>query len=93
MMRKIQNAVISGTSIEIERGMLTFWLYLKYELGEQGFGGYKLDNPDKNYAAHFIKNIMNTVGVDQWDKLVGKTIRVDSDFSLVYRIGHIIENK
>ena len=54
-----QNAVIEDVSISsADHGVLSAWVFLKYLVGGQGFGGYALYLPDdlthsanqKNYA-------------------------------------------
>lgn len=89
--RKIENAKITSAFLGYDdHGILTAFLHLRYVGGtEQGFGGY---NFNSNGATLFIKGVLEAVGVDEWDKLKGKTIRVDHDMNKVYKIGHIIED-
>ena len=43
---KISNAIIESVTInDGERGLLTAWLFVKHEDGNQGFGGYALYLP------------------------------------------------
>lgn len=100
MSRNIRNATITSASIQIERGFaLTLWLSLDYGDYSQGFGGYVLYHTSKgymneeNYTGLWITKCMEVAGVDDWSKMVNKNIRVDSDNSKVYGIGHIIKNK
>lgn len=95
------NAVITGASIEIEdHGFLTIWLTLDYGGSGQGFGGYALfsqrayDAKEKYpYAADWLWQVMQVAGVEKWDKLPGKTIRVvREDWGKVHKIGHIIKD-
>jgi hypothetical protein len=98
--REIKNAVIDGVSITInDKGILDCWLTLDYGGLGQGFGGYALQLPPdwKHYsllgpAGHFIYRVMEIADVTSWDKLKGKTIRVDADNGKVYRIGHIVND-
>ena len=95
-----KNAVITAAKFDTERG-LSAWLMLDYgDSSGQGFGGYLLYAPSGwnahsqpgNYAGHFIWRCMEVAGVDDWSKLVGRTIRVKTDFNHVHAIGHIIKD-
>lgn len=97
-----QNAIIESASITSSDRIdcLDVWLGLKYGGGGcQGFGGFALYLPKSSnnhnimsVAGHHIYRIMEIAGVTEWDKLVGKTIRVQSSWSKVYKIGHIIKD-
>lgn len=100
METEIKNAIISSVSIDTgDRGLLTAWLYLDYGGSGQGFGGYALYLP-KSYshhalesvAGHFIFRCMEIAGVEKWEDMKGKTIRVKSSHSKVEAIGHIVKN-
>lgn len=104
--REIKNAKIKGTMLGVEdHGVMSGWLFLDYDCGGQGFGGYVLDaapdrNGDEPYKRQphagcgmFISELLEAVGVSKWEDLPGKFIRVDTDFGKVHRIGHIIEDK
>jgi hypothetical protein len=42
----------------------------------------------------FIARVLDVVGVDSWEELPGKHIRVDHDeWGPIHRIGNIIEDK
>ena len=99
-----RNAIIKSARLSTEDyGVLTAWLDLDYGGGGQGFGGYNLYNPgagnrvSRNYAGHFIYRCLEIAGVDRWDQLPGKTIRVNLDQDglggLIQGIGHIVEDK
>lgn len=96
-----KNAVITGTNLFIERDMLTAFVNLEYgKSSGQGFGGYELDKWDEgtqNYIPSkscglFIRRVLETVGVDKWENLKGKHVRVKADREKIYAIGHILEN-
>ena len=103
------NAIIERTMLGYEdHGILTCFLYLVQTGSGQGFGGYVLDDiPKKNergdrvgdrrssiLCGFWIKRILEVVGVDKWEALVGKHIRVDgTNFGTITGIGHIIEDK
>lgn len=95
-----RNAVISGASFDLERG-LSAWVQLDYgDSGSQGFGGYLLYAPEGwkahksggNYAGHFIYRVLTIAGASDWSKLVGRTVRARCDHSKVYAIGHIVKD-
>lgn len=100
----IQNAVIEDVSLDMGgRGLLTAWLYLDYGGVSQGFGGYALYLPKSysnhqmlSHAGHFIYRCLQVAGVERWQDLKGKTIRVKSDKeglgSRILAIGHIIKD-
>ena len=102
---EIRNARIETATIEREdHGIMTCSLGLDYSGSGQHFGGYAFDEPIKEngefkgrrgtaYGMEFIIRILDTVGVDRWDQLVGKHIRVEQSHTKVYRIGHITEDR
>lgn len=86
-MSEIHNALITGTMLGFEdHGIMTFFIYLEWD-GGVGFGGYALDEYDKEkqqrmgvgYSLDLLKEIMDVVGVETWEKLKGKHVRVDSE--------------
>lgn len=98
---EIKNAIIESAIIDIgERNLLTVWLQLNYGSGSQGFGGYALYIPKDydhatikgDFAGHFIYRCMQIAGVERWSDIIGKTIRVKSDWNKVESIGHIVKD-
>lgn len=96
---EIKNAVIESVRFDTERG-LSAWVMLNYGGSGQGFGGYMLYAP-KGWAAHncggdltghFIYRVLAVADVEDWSKLVGRTVRVKSDHGKVHAIGHIIKD-
>ena len=95
-----KNAVISGMSLTIaDHGLLSGWLQLDYGGESQGFGGYTLYLPKgfkhfklESPAGHWIFRVMEIAGVENWDQLKGKSVRVRCEHSKVHAIGHIIKN-
>lgn len=101
MIHEIKNAVIESVSLsKADHGLLSAWLFLNYgDSSAQGFGGYCLYLPKSfthhqllSHAGHFIWRCLEIADVDEWSKLPGKTIRVKSDLSRVYAIGHIVKD-
>jgi hypothetical protein len=103
----VENAKISGTMLGNEdHGIFTAMLYLDFGGSGQGFGGYGLDawQQEESYrrditgaGTEFIKQILYIVGVDKWEDLKGKYVRVkredDNWSSPIIAIGNIIEDK
>jgi len=96
----VKNAIIKSVSIDIEREILTGWIELDYGGYSQSFGGYFLHSTDNDenkknnnlYAGHFIMRCMQIGGVQKWEDLKGKAIRIISDNYKIYSIGHIVIN-
>jgi len=98
---EIRNAIISSTSLRIERGFfLDAWLLLDYGGGEcQGFGGFALyigkteaHHTLQSVAGHFIYRCMEIAGVNSWNDIVGNTIRAKTTYDDVAGIGHIVKD-
>lgn len=97
---EIKNAIINSASITTgDRGFLDCWLDLDYGGCGQGFGGFALYLPKSfshhkimSVAGHHIFRIMEIAGVEKWDQLKGKSIRVDASWGSVKGIGHIIKD-
>lgn len=103
--REIKNARISGTMLGWEdHGILTCMVSLEYGGSGQGFGGYTFDEPVREggefkgrigtaYGMEFVARILKVVGVEKWEDLKGKYVRVDASHTKVHRIGHVIEDR
>lgn len=103
------NAIIKGTVLGYgDYGVLTCYLMLEQDSINQSFGGWTLDNrPAKDSSGHYsgnrqpsvlagfwIKRILETVGVEKWEDLKGKYVRVEGDiFGAIEGIGHIVEDR
>lgn len=103
-MDEIINAKITSTMLGIEdHGIMTCFVYLEWEGGGVGFGGYGLDEYDKKLEKRvgagmgldFIKEIMEVVGVGKWEDLPGRYVRVhvDSWGKPVKGIGNLLKDK
>jgi hypothetical protein len=96
----IKNAVIESAVItRADHGLLSAWVSLDFGGSGQGFGGHCLYLPKgfkhhtlQSLAGHFIWRVLEVAGVEEWSKLVGKTIRVKSSFSRIKAIGHIVKD-
>lgn len=89
---EIKNARIKSTMLGYEDyGIMTFMLYLDYGHSCQGVGGYCLGEEGSSMAV--IMEILNIVGVDKWENLTGKHIRVKTTWTKVLEIGNFLEDK
>lgn len=89
---EIRNAKIKSVTLGVEdHGIITIYLNLDYGDSGQSFGGYDLR--DSKYLSAWIQGILKIVGVDSWDQLVGKYIKVESSFSKVKRIGNLLKDE
>lgn len=90
----ISNATIDSTSIRLEsHGIPTFCLHLSQGALHQGFGNYDL----RDYGADPLFQILKVVGVECWEDLPGKHMRIRRDKEgaggIIRAIGHIVEDK
>ena len=90
----IKNAQIDKTKLGMEEGYFTCWLFLSYGASHsQGFGGYGLGD---KWCSSFIKEILKVAGVEDWEELSGRMIRVEldtDDFSgKIIKIGNILDD-
>ena len=100
MNTEIKNAIITSATLDTgDRGLLTSWIYLDYGGSGQGFGGFALYLPKSyrhhqllSHAGHWIFRVMQIAGVEKWDQLKGKTIRVKACHDKVEAIGHIVKD-
>jgi hypothetical protein len=88
------NVVITHTMLGIEdHGILTAFVHLRFDGNScQGFGGYGLGAKDANYCGHFIRRVLDVVGVREWEQLVGKNVRIRRSQGLIRSIGNIIDD-
>lgn len=100
MIVETKNAIIESVRLEKVEGFLDAWLMLNYGTSAcQGFGGYALYLP-KDYrhhnisgvAGHFIWRVMEVADVEDWSKLVGRSIRVRGTRNKIEAIGHITKD-
>ncbi len=90
------NAIIKYTQLGyVDRGF-TLVLGLDYGGAGQGAGCRSLGGANGEGTAlghQMIIDVLKTVGVGMWEDLKGEHVRVKSDHSKVYEIGHILEDK
>ena len=101
---EIKNAKIEHVSITMaDHGCLTFYITLNGGCWGCNFGGYCIGNGylgSDTFSAsaeglEAMMRIMDTVGVEKWEDLEGKYIRiVDNGWgSTITKIGHITDDK
>ncbi len=98
-----KNAKITGTTLGREdHGIMTAYINLDYGGSScQSAGGYGFDEYNKKkdcregtaFGMEFIMRVLEVVGVDRWEDLKGKHIRVKADHCGVEAIGHITDNR
>lgn len=90
-MEGIFNARIERTMLGFEdHGIFTAFVFVNDGTGVQGFGGRFLKG---DFTDQFITGVLKVVGVDTWEELRGKHVRIDRGGGLLRRIGHIIEDR
>lgn len=93
----IINARIDDTMLGFEgHGIMTAWLHLDLDGGGISLGGWNLNGGDSLNI--FVKNVLETVGVEKWEELKGKHIRIEfngpnSWGSKIIAIGNIMQDK
>ena len=103
-MNEIRNAKITYTKLGREdHGIFTFMIGIEFGGCGCGVGGYALDSYDRQtkkriYFAssmELISEILDVVGVDNWEDLKGSYIRiVDTGWGgTVNKIGNLMEEK
>mgnify|MGYP003594591886 CR=1 FL=1 len=101
---KIVNAKITRTMLGREdHGIFTFMIFVEFNGSTCGIGGYSLDQAadmqgGRKYSVkglEAIGRILDVIGVDKWEDLTGKYIRIVDDGwgSPVNEIGHIMQDK
>ena len=87
-MSEIKNAKITDTMLGREdHGIMTFMLYLEWGGSVCGYGGYAIDQYDRNKEKRVfsasgleaISKILEVVGVKTWEDLKGKYIRIEDN--------------
>mgnify|MGYP003393826033 CR=1 FL=1 len=80
-----------------DHGVITSFLDLEDGTGSgQGFGPYIMTRKlgeDNEFKRLWIKRILEVVGVNKWEELEGKSVRVDGDANRILAIGHVSEDK
>ena len=103
-MKEICNAKITGTMLGKEdHGIMTCLIYCEFENGACAYGGYALDTFDKTQkkrvgvgkSIEAIMRILDCVGVDSWEQLKGKYIRIEHTGwgGGITKIGNLIKDK
>jgi hypothetical protein len=99
---RIENARITATRLGVEdHGIFTADICLSGDCMGCWFGGYALDGYDKakkrrigtDFGTEYIRRLLETLGVSEWEKLNGTPVRVAFDGNRAVKIGHFIDDK
>ena len=101
---EIKNAQIKNTILgREEHGIFTFMILIEWEGSCCGIGGYALDSYDKQLnkrvfstkSLEVISKILDVVGVDTWEELKEKYIRIKDNGwgSTIDEIGNLMKDK
>ena len=108
MTQEIQNARIESTFLgEEDHGILTGILQFDFGGIHCGWGMYSFGSASKPvesaFGMEFVRQVLNVVGVDSWEKVAGKYIRCrykegtkggwGASSSNIEAIGHIVEDR
>lgn len=101
-----ENARITKQTISMaDHGCLTFFVYLEARAWSAGYGGYNIAHgylgadefsAETGNGLEAMMRIMDVVGVERWEDLVGKYVRCkveSSGMGPVIEIGNIIKDK
>jgi hypothetical protein len=94
MKYEIVNATIKNTMLGIEdHGILTFLIHCEGDGWGQGFGGHICN--DSAFLSEAIRQILETLEVDNWEDLPRKNVRLKrgKEDDMLHAIGHITKNK
>lgn len=85
---EIINAKIDSTWLGYEdHGILSAMIIVDYgDGGHQGFGGYSLGG---DAMSIFVENTLKVVGVESWEELKDKYVRVKTSEHKIFEIGNI----
>lgn len=104
MKQEIRNARIASTTLGPKASdgrCFSSFVHLEWKGGGQGFGGFAFDAWNKPmdrrvgcaWGMEFIARTLEAVGVESWEELKGKYVRIDGDHARIHGIGHIVEDK
>lgn len=90
MTRKVENAQITTTRLGYERGAFTASIDVEGPGWGQSFGGLCLTGERVGF---FIEHVLRAVGVERWEDLPGRPVRVHHDTSKIHALGHFMEDR
>lgn len=101
---EIRNAKITSTMLGREdHGIMTFIVFVEFGACGCGIGGYAIDQHDRPSKSRVfsakgleaISKILETVGVEKWEDLPGKYIRIKDNGlgSTINEIGNLMDEK
>lgn len=103
-MGEIRNAKITDTMLGREdHGIMTFMLYLEWGGSACGYGGYAIDQYDRNKEKRVfsasgleaVSKILEVVGVKTLEELKGQYVRIEDNGwgEKIDKIGNLMEEK
>jgi len=95
------NGRIKSSFLGFEQGMFTVHLYIETAHGTWGWGHYEIDNWDSKtqsrhgseFGVDVLVRLLKVAGVNNWNDLVGKYVRILVKDNLIYSIGNIIQDE
>ncbi len=91
-MDNVRNGRIKTTYLGIEdHGITVGMIMIEGDGWGQGFGNWDLRT--QNQMAIFVEGVLDAVGVNSWEELKGKNVRIEGTHSVIEGIGHIFKDK
>lgn len=100
---KIRNGVIKEARIYVEdHGLLTSSIGIDYggdyggafqSFGGYSFGGFRDKKLKGDYMGLWVRGIFRVTEKDDWNRLPGTPVRVETDTGVITKIGHFLKDE